>query len=205
MTTSTTSLSESMAPGLHPRTLPPATLYVHLDRDAFATGRGSAHVEGIGSLTLEQACRLLGHRRVRVTPVIDLATKLDPIDGYVFPRRMREHLHLRNPRDVFPFGVNTGRRKDIDHVVPYRPPDDGGPPGQTGLHNAAPMTRLHHRLKTFGRWQLTQLGPDSYLWRSPHDYCFLVDANGTHKVPSAVLPWLLQAAGPSSNGQRRAA
>lgn len=130
-------------PGLA-RLLPPATLYVHVDRDAFATGRGSAHVEGIGSLTLEQACQLLGHRRVSVTPVIDLATKIDPIDGYVFPRRMREHLHLTNPRDVFPFGVNAGRHKDIDHVVPYRPPDDGGPPGQTGLHNAAPMKRFHH-------------------------------------------------------------
>jgi hypothetical protein len=185
--------------------LPPATLYVHVDREAFATGRGSAHVEGIGSLTLEQACGLLGHRRVSVTPVVDLATKVDPVDGYVFPRRMREHLHLTNPRDVFPFGVNTGRSKDIDHVVPYRPPDDGGPPGQTGPHNAAPLFRRHHRLKTFGRWRLTQLGPGSYLWRSPHGYCFLVDANGTHKVPSAVLPWLVPGAETSGTADRSAA
>ncbi len=104
---------------------------------------------------------------------------------------MREHLHLSNPRDVFPFATNTGRGKDIDHPVPYRPPDDGGPPGQTGLHNAAPLTRFHHRLKTFGRWQLTQLDRGAYLWRSPHGYSYLVDANGTHKVPSAALPWLL--------------
>lgn len=185
-------------PGLA-RLLPPAKLYVHVDRDAFATGRGSAHVEGIGPLTLEQARLLLGHRRVSVTPVIDLATKIDPIDGYVFPRRMREHLHLSNPRDVFPFAVDTGRGRDIDHPVPYQSPDDGGSPGQTGLHNAAPMNRFHHRLKTFGRWQLTQLGPSTYLWRSPHHHCFLVDANGTHKVPSAVLPWLLPDTGPAED------
>ena len=191
-------------PGLA-RLLPPAKLYIHVDREAFASGRGSAHVEGIGPLTLEQACQLLGHRRVSVTPVIDLATKIDPVDGYVFPRRMREHLHLSNPRDVFPFAVNTGRGKDIDHPVPYRPPDDGGPPGQTGLHNAAPMTRFHHRLKTFGRWQLTQLGPGTYLWRSPHHHSFLVDANGTHKVPSALLPWLLPGTRPADGTTHRAA
>jgi hypothetical protein len=190
-------------PGLA-RLLPPATLYVHVDREAFAAGRGSAHVEGIGPMTLEQACQLLGHRRVSVTPVIDLATKIDPIDGYVFPRRMREHLHLTNPRDVFPFGVNTGRGKDIDHPIPYRLPDKGGPPGQTGLHNAAPMTRFHHRLKTFGRWQLTQLGPGAYLWRSPHHHCFLVDANGTHRVPSAVLPWLAETTGTAEKADRAA-
>ncbi|MGN6576315.1 MAG: hypothetical protein ACTHKG_11555 [Nocardioides sp.] len=183
-------LSRLGGPGLA-RLLPHATLYVHIDRDAFETGRGSAHVEGIGTLTLEQACRLLGHRRVTVAPVLDLATEIEPVDGYVFPQRMREHLHLTNPRDAFPFAGNAGRGKDIDHPIPYRPPDGGGPPGQTGLHNAAPMVRFHHRLKTFGHWQLTQLATGTYLWRSPHGYGFLVDANGTHKVPSAVLPWLL--------------
>lgn len=92
---------------------------------------------------------------------------------------------------MFPFGVNTGRTKDIDHPVPYRPPDDGGPPGQTGLHNTAPMTRFHHRIKTFGLWRLTQLGPGAYLWHSPHHHCWLVDPTGTHKVPNAALPWIL--------------
>lgn len=177
-------------PGLG-RLLPPATLYVHVDRDDFDAREGSAFVEGVGPITLDQAREWLGHRRVRVAEVVDLAARPDPVDGYAFPRQVREIAHLTNPRDVFPFGVNTGRTKDIDHPVPYRPPDDGGPPGQTGLHNAAPMTRFHHRIKTFGLWRVTQLGPGAYLWHSPHDHCWLVDPTGTHKVPNAALPWIL--------------
>jgi hypothetical protein len=178
-------------PGLA-RLLPPATLYIHLDRNDFETRQGSAYVEGVGPITHDQAQAWLGHRRVRVTEVIDLATTPDPVDGYVFPGRLRELLHLTNPRDVFPFGVNTSRGKDIDHPVPYVPPDDGGPPGQTGLHNAAPMTRFHHRIKTFGGWRLTQLAPGTYLWQSPNGYCWLVDRTGTHKVPRATVPWILR-------------
>jgi hypothetical protein len=177
-------------PGLA-RLLPSATLYVHVDRDDFEAREGSAFVEGVGPLTLDQAREWLGHRRVRVTEVVDLAARPDPVDGYAFPRQVREIAHLTNPRDVFPFGVNSGRTKDIDHTVPYRPPDDGGPPGQTGLHNAAPMTRFHHRIKTFGLWRVSQLGPGAYLWHSPHDDCWLVDPTGTHKVPNAALPWIL--------------
>lgn len=177
-------------PGLG-RLLPAATLYVHVDRDDFDAREGSAFVEGVGPITLDQAREWLGHRRVRVTEVVDLAARPDPVDGYAFPRQVREIAHLTNPRDVFPFGVNTGRNKDIDHPVPYRPPDDGGPPGQTGLHNAAPMTRFHHRIKTFGLWRVTQLDPGAYLWHSPHDLCWLVDSTGTHKVPNAALPWIL--------------
>ncbi len=177
-------------PGLG-RLLPPATLYIHVDRADFDARQGSAFVEGIGPITHDQACEWLGHRRVRVTEVVDLASTPDPVDGYAFPRQVREIAHLTNPRDVFPFGVNTGRGKDFDHPVPYRPPDDGGPPGQTGLHNAAPMTRFHHRIKTFGLWRVTQLGPGAYLWHSPHDHCWLVDPTGTHKVPNAALPWIL--------------
>jgi hypothetical protein len=211
-----TQLDRLGGPGLE-RLLPRATLYVHVDRSVFCSGRGSAYVEGVGPVTVQQACELLGHRRVKVTEVLDLAVPVDPVDGYTFTTRMREQLHLVNPRDVFPFGVNTGRNKDIDHPVPYQPPDGGGshstappstgppstaprstgPPGpvgrsrQTGLHNAAPMTRFHHRIKTFGGWQLFQLGPGSYLWRSPHQYSWFVDARGTHRIPNAVVPWLL--------------
>ena len=183
-------LDELGGPGLG-RLLPAATLYVHVDRDDFDAREGSAFVEGVGPITLDQAREWLGHRRVRVAEVVDLAARPDPVDGYAFPRQLREIAHLTNPRDVFPFGVNTGRDKDMDHPVPYRPPDDGGPPGQTGLHNAAPMTRFHHRIKTFGLWRVTQLGPGAYLWHSPHDHCWLVDPTGTHKVPNAALPWIL--------------
>jgi hypothetical protein len=75
--------------------------------------------------------------------------------------------------------VNTGRRRDTDHPDPYV---RGGPPGQTGLHNGARLTRHHHRIKTHSDWHLVQPGPGVYLWRSPHGFWFRVDHTGTHRT-----------------------
>jgi hypothetical protein len=187
-------------PGVLDRLLPTATLYVHLDQSALATGVGSARVEGLGTVTTQQALQWLGNRRVTVTPVIDLNDDVRPVDGYVFPRRIREVIHLRNPRDVFPFGISTSRHKDMDHPKPYRHPDHGGPPGQTSQHNAAPLTRFTHRVKTHGGWRLTQLDEVSYLWHSPHGYGWLVDATGTHTVSRTVIQWLTRAVSSSRAG-----
>ena len=164
---------------------PPATLYVHLSQDAFTRdGSGVARFEGAGPITIEQAQRWLGHCQVSVKPVIDLADQA-PVDGYEIPDRLREAVLLRNPVDVFPYATNTGRRRQIDHTIPYRPPDDGGPPGQTGMPNLGPMTRFHHRIKTHGRWQVRQPFDGVYVWRSPRGRHYLVDHTGTHKATAA--------------------
>jgi hypothetical protein len=79
-----------------------------------------------------------------------------------------------------------------DHTRPYVPPDDGGPPGQTGMHNLAPMTGFHHRVKTHGPMQVKQPWPGIYLWRDRYGHCYLVDHTGTrrldHTNPSVDLP-----------------
>ena len=171
--------------------LPKATLYVHLDQTVLASGglgavgTNAATVEGVGAVTVEQVRQWLGHRRVTVQPVLD-PTAQASVDSYAFPPRLREALHLSTPRDAFPYAVNTGRGMDIDHPIPYLPPARGGPPGQTGLHNAAPMVRHHHRLKTHGRWRLRQVDHCVYLWTSPHGYHWLTDRTGTRRLPRAV-------------------
>ncbi|HEX6246482.1 MAG TPA: hypothetical protein VFZ64_01310, partial [Nocardioidaceae bacterium] len=105
-----------------------------------------------------------------------------PVDGYEVPARMREALHLRQPACSSPWGTNLSRRKDADHVVPYLPPDRGGPPGQTGMGNLAPLSRFPHRVKTHGRWRLRQPRPGVYEWRSPHGYWWRIDHRGTHPL-----------------------
>jgi hypothetical protein len=162
--------------------LPAAVLHVHTDRASLAAGTGSAVVEGIGPITLQQAREWLGHRRVTIAPVLDpLAVPATP--AYPFTGRLREALHQLNTRDVFPWAVNTGRGKDVDHAQPYQWHDTGPP--QTGIHNAAPMTRFHHRLKTFANWRISVLEPGTHLWRSPHGYTWLVDPTGTRPLPPA--------------------
>ncbi|MDX6365740.1 MAG: hypothetical protein QOK30_816 [Nocardioidaceae bacterium] len=194
---------------------PSATLYVHLTIDAFTgaaasgdagasggTGWPVARVEGVGPVTVGQAQRWLGHCRVTVKPVLDLAG-VAPVDGYEIPDRLREAVHLLSPADVFPYATSTRRCGDIDHTVAYTPPmtdratgarprpgddpppDSGGPPAQTRIGNLAPMTRFHHRIKTHGRWQVVQPYPGVFVWRSPHGLMYLVDHTGTRRLPSA--------------------
>lgn len=166
------------------RLLPNITLYVHMSEENLTRdAHGVARIEGLGPVTLEQVREFLRDSRqpITVKRVIDLADN-HPADAYETPPATAEALHLRTPADVFPYGVNLGRGMDRDHVEPYRPPDDGGPPGQTHLDNLAPMIRFHHRIKTHGRWQLRQPESNVYLWRSPHGRYFRVDATGTHRL-----------------------
>ena len=178
-------VSQQPAPASGVDARPPATLYVHLSQEALTRdGAGVARMEGAGPVTLEQARRWLGHCHVTVKPVIDLANQV-PVDGYEVPDRLREAVCLRDVVDVFPYATNTGRRRQIDHTIPYRPPDDGGPPGQTGMHNLGPMTGFHHRIKTHSRWQVRQPFPGVFVWRAPHGRHYLIDHTGTHKAAPA--------------------
>ncbi|HLN77500.1 MAG TPA: hypothetical protein VK204_10690, partial [Nocardioidaceae bacterium] len=166
------------------RLLPQATLYFHLAEESLRTGTGVARFEGVGPLTLPQLREFLGHTNVRVVPVADLAGQR-PVDGYEVPARMREATHLRSPACISPWGTNLSRRKDMEHITPYLPPARGGPPGQTSMDNLGPLSRHPHRVKTHGRWTLTQTGPGSYEWRTPHGYRFAVDQHGTHALGKA--------------------
>jgi Domain of unknown function (DUF222) len=161
---------------------PSASLVVHVAADAWQSGHGVARVEGIGPITVEQAQRWLGHRNVTVKPVLDPAG-LAPVDGYEIPDRMREAVHLLTPADGFPFAGSVSRRADVDHTIPFLRPDQGGPPGQTAIGNLAKLTRRHHRIKTFGRWQVKQPYDGILIWRSPHGRLYLVDHTGTRQLP----------------------
>jgi hypothetical protein len=163
------------------RLLPSATLYVHLSDRMLAGGDGVARIEGIGPATRQQVIELLGHTNVRVLPVLDLADQ-HSVDGYEVPTPLAEALHLLAPACVSPWSSNLSRKKDSDHVEAYEDPDDGGPPGQTGLGNLAPLHRFPHRIKTHGSWRLRQLAPGIYEWTSPHGYRYRVDHLGTHPL-----------------------
>jgi hypothetical protein len=102
-----------------------------------------------------------------------------PVDGYEIPHRIREAVRLRNIADVFPYGSNLSAAMDLDHTRPWRSPDHGGPPEQTGPGNLGPLSRTVHRAATSGRWRKRQPDPGTYLWRSPHGWIYLVTNHGT--------------------------
>lgn len=167
-----------------PRTRPMLHVHVHADSIA-AHGAGAlARVEGLGPTVLAQVQEWIGATDVTVTPVVDLADSR-PVDCYEAPARTREAVLLRSPCCPFPWCSNLSRNKDLDHVEPFRPPDEGGPPGQTRADNLAPLCRRHHRLKTHGGWRYTMVEPGTFVWRSPLGRRYLVDHTGTSVLPPA--------------------
>jgi hypothetical protein len=178
----TVSPDESDAPVIPKPKKRPATIYVHLSDLVLAgTVAGVARIEGIGPMLVEQLAELLEHRDVTVQPLIDL-NRSHSVNGYEHPTLVKHRTVLRMLGDVFPHSANLGyRRLDHDHASPYVPHDCGGPPGQTGDHNDAPLTRTHHRVKTHAGYELRQLGLGVYRWVTPHGLGRLVTTGGTRR------------------------
>jgi len=160
-----------------PRLLPEACLYVHVAEETLLRGAGTARVEGVGPLAATMLTHLLGHSRVRITPVIrpyaDVAT-----DAYEVPDPIRRQVLLRDTYEVFPFSSRTARVADLDHTHPYRP----GGKRQTRASNLGPLWRKPHRAKTHAGWHLEQPAPGIFWWQTPDGDRYRVGPNGTIRI-----------------------
>ena len=145
-------------------------LYVHVSVADLAThGAGPqsiGEVEKLGPATLDLIRTWLDDSTATIRPVLDL-DRTDAVDQHDPPPWMREQVILRDRHCVFPWCGCDARVTDLDHIVPYVPPDEGGPPGQTNPQNLAPLCRRHHRAKTFTGWQYERTDDGSYAWTSP--------------------------------------
>src|SRR5690606_4198519 len=161
----------SRAPGTPSRV---ANVYVHctLEDLATMTDEGTDHgadLERLGPITLDRLSEWLtrpggiASAKIQVRPVIDTNTD-QAVDQHDPPEWMREAMILRDPVCVFPGCTISARRADADHIVPYVPLDEGGPPGQTCLANLAPLCRSHHRLKTHRGWDYHRRTDGTYAW-----------------------------------------
>jgi hypothetical protein len=168
---------------IDPRQLRPRVeLVVHLTesdftRDAHGVARFEAG-DRSGPITLGHAREILGHAHVTIRPVIDLAHQL-PADAYEFTGTLREAAFLATPVDCFPYAVSTSRKMQLDHTTSY---DGHGPPGQTRLANAGPLTQTNHRIATHGRWRKKQPVQGVYAWRTPHGRYRITNHTGTHTL-----------------------
>jgi hypothetical protein len=170
-------------------------LYVHLSEDALRTHDPDTPVwvENAGGQLLTAAqvaswCCRDDTTKVTVKPVVDLNTR-QAVDGYEVPARIAEAVRLRDRTCVFPYCQRPARRCDLDHLDPYLPIEDGGPPGQTSTDNLACLCRLHHRMKTHGGWNYAMVTPGVFRWRGPHGHTWLRDHTGTTDLtPAAVEP-----------------
>jgi 5-methylcytosine-specific restriction endonuclease McrA len=118
--------------------------------------------------------------------VLDL-NRTDAVDRHDPPPWMRELVILRDRHCVFPRCARDARTCDLDHIVAYRPPDEGGPPGQTNPLNLAPLCQRHHRAKTFTAWTYQRQRDGTYAWTSPHGHTWTVDPDDTTATTTASL------------------
>ena len=166
------------------------TVHVHLHTDAVAGAVGGvpeagvghlARVEGHGAQTWETVRRWLAGvapgASVKLTPVVDLTEHMG-VDAHEAPDRLRAQVAERDGCCRFPW---CGRRGlfDLDHIVPFVPVDEGGPPGQTTSQNLARLCRFHHRVKTYGGWDYERDPEGSLTWISPLGRVYNVDEHGT--------------------------
>ncbi|MCL2470904.1 MAG: 13E12 repeat family protein [Propionibacteriaceae bacterium] len=157
------------------RSLPVARVYVHLSGDALLRGEGVARVERLGPVRVQDLARVVGHARIRVTPVLHLGDNDPGTDRYDIPPSIREHVLARDAWEAFPYSSREARHLDLDHVNPYTP----GREGQTRASNLAPLTRRAHRVKTHAGWILEQPQPGVFYWRTELGQTFRVGPNGT--------------------------
>lgn len=157
-----------------------ATLVAHLtDATLGGLAEGVARVESVGPMLLDQLAALFAHRDIEVLPVVDLREHR-AVNGYEHPTDVRTRTSLRTLGEVFPHSAGRPEaRIDHDHPRPY---EVDGPPGQTGDHNDAPLTRRHHRAKTHLGYRSDQLAPGAYRWVTPRGLGRVVTPRGTQCV-----------------------
>ncbi len=148
-----------------------ANLYVHLTPRDLVDGTGAVSIERLGAATTRLLTDWLTRHtttggRVIVRPVLH-PTDPRAVDAHDPPDWMRETATLRDATCVFPGCTRDSRACDLDHINPYQPLDDGGPPGQTRLANLAPLCRTHHRVKTHSQWTYRRNRDGTYTWTAP--------------------------------------
>jgi hypothetical protein len=173
---------------------PSAILHVHISEASLDGPFGPAdpqarlaRVEGLGAMYLDTVRQWLGQAcTVKLQPIIDTGSIM-PVDRYEIPAAMRETLLTLSPASRFPWSNSLNRHNDVDHAVPYLPPDRGGPPGQTSPDNLGPLTRREHRYKTFGQTAVRQPDPDTHVWKTSYGRVLIVNPTGSFDLGTGNL------------------
>ena len=186
-----TAADDSKSPRRPRKTTQGPTLHLHLHTDAIHALHGAVDQSGTGHLarvdghhaqSLETVQRWLSALApgaiIKLTPVVDLTEHIS-VNAHEIPDRLRTQVAARDDGCRFPWCGRQGVF-DTDHIDPYVPLDDGGPPGQTNTHNTARLCRFHHRVKTHSQWTY-QREPDgiTVTWTSPLGRRYTVDEHGT--------------------------
>lgn len=139
-------------------------MFLHLPYEAFERGHlvagESCHIPGLGDMPLDVARHVLPD--TRLTLVIDKGVDVCSVTelGRAVPSVLMRALEARDPTCVVP-GCPVSHGLETHHYqVPFA---EGGP---TEMWNLARVCRGHHRMITYGAWQLRG-GPGKWEWLPP--------------------------------------
>jgi hypothetical protein len=162
-------------------------LHLHLSEAAVSGLSPVVRVEGPGRrfaaplAAVEQwLAEVAPGTRIHVTPVVDTGEHI-AVDRYEVPPDLARQIDQTQHVCAFPWCGRRGRY-DLDHVIEYLDPDDGGPPGQTSSTNMARLCRFHHRVKTHTTWTSHRLPDGALVWTSPTGATYRVDGAGTTRL-----------------------
>ena len=155
--------------------LPTTRINVVIHQDHLADDQAVVRVEEIGPALKTQISKIVGHSKVRVTPIVYVNATEPGVDAYEIPDRIREQVIQRDRYEVFPFSSRTARNQDLDHTIPYQ----RGKPKQTQADNLGPLSRKVHRAKTHAGFELVQTEPGVFWWRTRRGQIFRVGPDGT--------------------------
>ena len=169
----------------------PATVVVHVDRDALAGEPGMAH------LASGEAIAPASARRLACDPLLTALVRGRGREVLAVGRRrrlvtqaQRRALQVRDEgRCRFP-GCEARRFTDVHHVVHWA---DGG---RTDLDNLVTLCSLHHRRLHEGAFTLAAGGDDGFVFRTPSGDRIVARARAAPSGRAAARqPCLLASAG----------
>ncbi|WP_180934180.1 HNH endonuclease signature motif containing protein [Nocardioides ungokensis] len=171
-----------------PRT-PKTRFYLHLNLADLAThgcsGQRPGRGHGRGSAPPPSPIKeWVGHSQVTVsrssTSAAPTRRRHEP------PAWMRELVILRDGHCVFPWCHHDARTADLDHIDPYIPIDEGGPPGQT-IRATSPLVPATSPRQDQPTMALPTPTRQHLPVARPHGRSYLVTPHGTLELPATEL------------------
>lgn len=93
------------------RHAPVAQVFVHVSSDVLEEG-GAARVERLGPVLVDGLSQVVGHHRIKLTPVLTVNGTPEPVvDAYEVPQSIREAVFVRDRYEVFPFSSREARAR----------------------------------------------------------------------------------------------
>ena len=152
---------------------------VTTDQTVHGDGSAPGYLDGYGLIDADQVRDLAAAAAVLIADPFT-----SPLEAlrYHPAATLERFVRCRDLTCRFPGCSRPATICDLDHTIPFnhQNPEAGG---LTVAGNLKCLCRLHHRLKSFGRWRDTQLADGTVIWESPSGRTYATSPAGADLFP----------------------